>query len=285
MIKQQFTFIGVSLLLVLCAPSVWAQGPGQRPPLSSAIPSPAPNDTMDDSAIEVGIDMPDSDLSVDLAAEALPTVNRLAYGWENMRNGVIRFFTLKAENKAELYQRHLHTLDRKLAACAEIGDEQCTKQIEDRIEKLTTRATDYLARRQELRDKLLTRFQAWRANREALITVRREKASQLQGQREELVAARKAMMDDARQNRSIRQEEMKAQLQERRAQVKENVEQRQENREQFRQDTKEQRQLNLDQRRQNQEQLIEMRSGNLKNKLDATEEQVQVRQEAVLNAE
>jgi hypothetical protein len=283
MIKQYISFIGVSLLLVLFAPSVWAQGPGQMPPLSSPIPSPAPNSTADDTVTD--IELPDSDLSVDLAAETLPTVNRLAYGWENMRNGVMRFFTLKAENKAELYERHLHTLDRKLAACAEIGDEQCTKQIEDRIEKLTTRATDYLARRQELKDKLLAKFQAWRERREALVTVRREQASQLQGQREELTTARKAMMDDARQNRAIRQEEMKAQLQERREQVKENVEQRQENREQFRQDTEEQRQLNLDQRRQNQEQLIEMRSGNLKNKLDAAEEQVQVRQEAVLNAE
>src|SRR3989338_2136727 len=278
MIKHYLSFVGVSLLLVIFAPSVWAQAPGQMPPLSSLIPSPSPYGTAGD--IVTDTELPDSDLTQDLAAEVLPTVNRMSYGWETMRNGVIRFFTLKAENKAQLYEQHLHMLDRKLAACAEIGDEQCTELIKKRMEKLTTRATNYLERREELRDKLLERFQTWRTRREAMIPVRQERVAELKDQREELMAARKAMMETARQNRGARQEEIRANMQERRDQIKQNIEQRQDNRQELQQNAQEQRQLNLEKRRENQEQLIEMRSGNLKDKLDATEEQVRVRQEA-----
>ena len=274
MIKHYLSILGISLLIGVSSSTAQAQTPSQAL-LSS--PTAESNSVTADSAIE---ELSDSDLSVDLAAEALPTQNQFTYRWENMRNGVLRFFTLKAENKAELYERHLHTLDRKLAACAEIGDEQCTEAIEARIESLTARATNYLERREELRDKLQDKFQAWRQHREAMITERQQRVAELKDKREELVAARQAVTEQARQNRAARQEEIKTNIQEQRELIEQNIDQRQEIRQEIRQDAQEQKQLNLEQRRENQEQLIEMRSQNVKDKLDNTRAKVEARQEA-----
>ena len=274
MIKHYLSILGISLLIGVSSSTAQAQTPSQAL-LSS--PTAESNSVTADSAIE---ELSDSDLSVDLAAEALPTQNQFTYRWENMRNSVLRFFTLKAENKVELYERHLHTLDRKLAACAEIGDEQCTEAIEARIESLTARATNYLERREELRDKLQDKFQAWRQHREAMITERQQRVAELKDKREELVAARQAVTEQARQNRAARQEEIKTNIQERRELIEQNIDQRQENRQEIRQDAQEQRQLNLEQRRENQEQLIEMRRQNVKDKLDNTRAKVEARQEA-----
>ena len=274
MIKHYLSILGISLLIGVSSSTAQAQTPSQAL-LSS--PTAESNSVTADSAIE---ELSDSDLSVDLAAEALPTQNQFTYRWENMRNGVLRFFTLKADNKAELYERHLHTLDRKLAACAEIGDEECTKLIEAHIEKLTARATNYLERREELRDKLQDKFQAWRQHREAMITERQQRVAELKDKREELVAARQAVTEQARQNRAARQEEIKTNIQEQRELIEQNIDQRQEIRQEIRQDAQEQKQLNLEQRRENQEQLIEMRSQNVKDKLDNTRAKVEARQEA-----
>ena len=274
--KHYLSQLILSSLLIVLPPAALAQTPATAPLLSS--PAAELNSVTADSAIDE--ELSDSDLSVDLAAEALPTQNQFTYRWENMRNGVLRFFTLKAENKAELYERHLHTLDRKLAACAEIGDEECTKLIEAHIEKLTARATNYLERREELRDKLQDKFQAWRQHREAMITERQQRVAELKDKREELVAARQAVTEQARQNRAARQEEIKTNIQERRELIEQNIDQRQENRQEIRQDAQEQRQLNLEQRRENQEQLIEMRRQNVKDKLDNTRAKVEARQEA-----
>ena len=274
MIKHYLSILGISLLIGVSSSTAQAQTPSQAL-LSS--PTAESNSVTADSAIE---ELSDSDLSVDLAAEALPTQNQFTYRWENMRNGVLRFFTLKAENKVELYERHLHTLDRKLAACAEIGDEQCTEAIEARIESLTARATNYLERREELRDKLQDKFQAWRQHREAMITERQQRVAELKDKREELVAARQAVTEQARQNRAARQEEIKTNIQEQRELIEQNIDQRQEIRQEIRQDAQEQKQLNLEQRRENQEQLIEMRRQNVKDKLDNTRAKVEARQEA-----
>lgn len=281
MIKQNLYFISfISIFLFFPFAAI-----GQSPALELDEPLPVPTDETADIVLEEELD--DSDLTADLAAESLPTQNRFSYRWELMRNGVSRFFSLKAEKKAELYQRHLHVLDRKLAACAEIGDAKCTQLIEQRITKLTTRANNYMERRQELRDKLQDKFQAWRERREAMMAERQQRVAELKNKRQELITARQETRQEARTNRATRREEIKINVQERREQVKQNIEQRQENRQQLRENVQEERQLNLEQRRQNQEKLIELRSQNVKDRLDDTRAKVEARQEAsaALNAE
>ncbi|MFH1354455.1 MAG: hypothetical protein ABIH36_04180 [bacterium] len=176
----------------------------------------------------------DEDLTVDLAAEALPTTDAVSYWWENFRGNVISVFTFNAEKKAARMRLRLHRLDRKLAACAELGDEECVAKVAERTQALQDRTERYIAKRQELQAQHQQRFAEWRARRAAKAQALHQRAAGLRSQRQEL------------------------------------LQQRQESRQQAIENRRQGRQSTIEQRRQNREQLIEMRSQNLKDKLDAT---------------
>jgi len=235
--------------------------------------------TEESSVTEPAVDisfagLDDTDLEVDLEAEALPTTNGFAYRWERIRDNLVSVFTFNAEKKAARYQQRLHRLDRKLAACSEIGDAKCVDQITKHIQQLSDRTARYIANKEAIRAKHLERFNTWRDNRESLIQARREKAQQLSNRRQELRQQRQANRKAARQRR-----------QEHRQTVKDNIQQHREQRQQNIQDRRDQRQLNIEQRQENREQLIEMRSEVLKDKLDTTRTKVQTRQENLTNTE
>lgn len=192
----------------------------------------------------------DEDLNSDLAAEALPTANSFLYRWERFRNNIQSVFTFNAEKKAIHYRFRLHQLDRKLAACAEIGDEQCISKVEKHIQSLETRADNFIAKRQELKEQLLDKFDQWRTDRNARIEDLKQRAAERRAKRQEFREQRKEKRAEAKENRQKRREELK---------------QRQQNR-----------QYTAEQRQQNREQLIEMRSQSIKNKLDATRDQVKL---------
>jgi len=149
----------------------------------------------------------DDDLEQDLAAEALPTTNRFSYFFERIRDQVTTTFTFNAERKAERYRIRLHNLDRKLTACAEIGDSACGDKIGDRIAVLTDRAEQHIAKKQELADQWEERFAAWRAEREARIQVLRDQALERKGQRQQLIEARQTERQAAQANRRVQREE------------------------------------------------------------------------------
>lgn len=197
----------------------------------------------------------DEDLSVDLAAEALPTTNGVSYWWERVRGNVVSVFTFNAEKKAAHMRLRLHQLDRKLAACAAISDPECAAKIEQRIQALQDRTERYIAKREELRQQHQQRFEQWRAKRAARLEELSQRAAERQSQRQELLQQRQQDRQQAIENR-----------QQRRQQIQENIQQRR------------------DQRQQNREQLIEMRSQNLKNKLDATRQQVGDHQQNTLDS-
>lgn len=246
--------------------------------------------TLEDSLSEITTDsnsvvdlsfegLDDADLTVDLEAEALPTTNRFAYRWERFRDNVINVFTFNAEKKARHYQQRLHRLDRKLTACSEIGDSECINKIEERMQTLSDRTEKYIAKREELKEQFLTRFQNWRDNRESLIQDRKEKAGQLRDRMQELRQQRKSNYKEAHQRRQERRLQTKDKIQQRRDQRKDNIRDRRDQRQGNIKDRRDQRQLNSKQRQQNREQLIEMRSKNVKQKLDQTREQVRLRQQ------
>lgn len=185
----------------------------------------------------------DEDLTVDLAAEALPTTNGLAYGWERLRSNIQSIFTFNAERKAALYRLRLHRLDRKLAACAEIGDQECVAKVEEHSQNLEQRTEKYIAKRQELEANFQDRFLKWRENRQARAVQWRQHAAERQSQRQEL------------------------------------LQQRQENRQQAIKNRQQNRQNTADQRQRNREHLIEMRSQNLKDKLDAARQRADEHQQ------
>lgn len=263
------------------------------------------------SVVEVSSDfdeegLSDEDTQVDLAAEALPTTNKFGYFWERFRGAAITALTFNAEKKAAQYRLRLHNLDRKLAACSEIGDEECLVKIEERMQKLSDRTEKYIAKRKELKEQFLTRFQDWRDNRESLIQAHREKAEQLRGQRQELRQQRQANRKESRQRRQEHRQQVKDKIkqqrdqrrdniqdrrdqrqdniQDRRDQRKDNVQERRGQRQDNIQDRHDQRQLNTKQRQENREELIRMRSGALKQKLDDTRIKVQTRQEALTDS-
>jgi len=211
--------------------------------LSFAFPAYAQADNLEEEAQVTATDfsdegLGDDDLTTDLAAEALPTTDVASYWWENLRGNVISVFTFNAEKKAAQMRLRLHRLDRKLAACAEVGDPECAAKIEQRIQALQERTERYIAKRQELREQHLQRFEEWRAKRVARAQELRQRAAARQSQQQEL------------------------------------LQQRQQNRQQAIENRQQNRQSTIEQRQQNREQLIELRSQNLKGKLDATRQQV-----------
>lgn len=229
----------------------------------------------------VGVD--DDDLTVDLEAETLPTTNPVRYFFERLRSNVLVALTFNTERKAAHFETLLHQLDRKLAACAEVGDEECVTRVETHQAALKERATHFFARREELKDEHLERLEAWREKREALVEERRERAAELKEKREELREQFKERQGEIREQREEQLEEMKAKREERQAELKAAAEERSEQREERREAVQEQRTERLqkleDQRAENRERLIEQRSERLKSTLDATRAQVNTRQE------
>ena len=243
-----------------------------------------------ESSIELDITTSDDDLVVDLEAETLPTTNRFGFWWERVSFNIKTAFTRNAEKKAEIYQVKLHQYDRKLVACAELGDEECITRIDEHMDRLTTRTENFISKRAELKEKLLTRFREWRSEREQKIDDRKERALNLKEQTQELKKNRALHREQAKKDRQAHLEEIKAKREERRNQLKKD-------REEFRENNKENRELNNGERReklleqreikreqldelrekreQNREKLIELRSQNANDKLNATKEAIE----------
>ena len=167
----------------------------------------------------------DEDLTEDLEAESLPTTDKFSYHWEQVRDNIISVFTFNAEKKAAQYRLRLHNLDRKIAACADIGDAECVAKIQERIAQMDIRAGAFIARRAELQGELQDKFDAWREARAAKITALRAQAAERKAQREELQAERQAKRDEAKENRRIKRDEIRQKrreaLEQRRAQPEE----------------------------------------------------------------
>lgn len=214
----------------------------------------------------------DEDLTTDLAAEALPTTDAVSYWWENLRDNVINVFTFNITKKAARLRLQLHRLDRKLAACAELGDEECVAKIEERTRALQERTERYIARHQELREQHQQRFAEWRARRAARVQELHQRAAERRNQHQELLQQRQQNRRQAIKNRQQNRQST--------------VEQRQQNRQDvIIQQRQEGRQDSIEQRQQNRERLIELRSQNLKNKLDATRQQAEEHQQNLRDAE
>lgn len=150
----------------------------------------------------------DADLTTDLAAEALPTTNAASFWWENVRDNVISVFTFNVEKKAAQMRLRLHRLDRKLAACAEIGDQECIAKVEERSQALEQRTEQYIAKRQELKDKFQDRFIQWRESRDAKASELQQQAAARRDQRQQLTQQRQANRQQAIQNRQQNREQL-----------------------------------------------------------------------------
>lgn len=198
----------------------------------------------------------DEDLTADLEAEALPTADVASYWWENLRDNVVNVFTFNITKKAARLRLQLHRLDRKLAACAELGDEECVAKIEERMRALQERTERYITRHQELREQHRQRFAEWRARRTARVQELHQRAAALRDSKQQLLQQRLENRQEAVQNRQ-----------------------------QLWQQRKENRQSTIEQRQQNRERLIELRSQNLKNKLDATRQQAAEHQQNLRDLE
>ena len=199
----------------------------------------ATSETTTDSDTSTNFDdegLTDSDLETNLAAEALPTTNGVTYWWERVRDNLVSVFTFNAEKKAAQYRVRLHRLDRKAAACAQIGDEECLVKVEKHQQALQDRAERFIARRQELKDKLEARFTDWRQQRSERQAEWKLQAVERSDQRQELLQQRRDNRSDARQSR-------RQQLQLRRQQGQDTRLDRRSDRQQLRQQQLEQRSL------------------------------------------
>lgn len=216
----------------------------------------------------------EADTADDLAAEALPTTDRVAFWWENMRHRALLALTFNTEQKAARYRLHLHQLDRKMAACAEIGDETCADRIQQRITALEQRAQRFMERREALRDELQEKFLQWREQRAKRREEWRSQAAERRGQLKELLQQRRQRRRDAMQHRRETMQTLRQQLKERR-------QLRRQQRQELRDMRQENRQERKDLREQNREKLIELRSKNVKDRLDATREKVEQRNDTL----
>jgi hypothetical protein len=223
----------------------------------------------------------DTDLTTDLEAEALPTTDPVAFWWEQIRGNAISLFTFNAERKAEQYRLRLHILDRKLAACSEIGDDECVTRIEERLAALKDRTEKHIARREELKEQFQERFAAWRARREARIVELREKAVERKSLREDLREERQSHREEARERRRNVMQQRQQTLQRIREDRRDVRQDQRDQRQELRQEQRSERQ---DVRQRNREELIQLRSQNARDRLDATRDRVQQRQEATTKA-
>lgn len=173
------------------------------------------------------------DLSDDVEAEVLPDEG-WRFGWENAWFNIRRAFTLSAERKSALDRERLHRLDIKLAACADLGDEDCVQKIEDRIKKAEERAKAFIARRQELRDKLEERFANWRASRGERLEKMRLRVQERRDRLEQLRAERQSRLQELR-------EQKRQELNERRQSVRSSLQTTKEKAEVLEQDVNQQR--------------------------------------------
>ncbi len=219
----------------------------------------------------------DADLEMDLEAEALPS-DGLSFRWENIWFGLRRAFIFNAEKKAELDRQRLHQLDRKLTACADVGDEGCMQRIQERITRAQELAEKHLQKKQEILAKHRQRFEEWRAKRQARLEELKERAAQRKERREELLKQRQERRQEVQERRKKHRQEVQERIQQMRQEenvenAKLRTEQRMENK------------LRPEQRMENRERLIELRSQNLKNTLDDTRKEVNERQEEINSAQ
>lgn len=219
----------------------------------------------------------DDDLTTNLAAEALPTTNGIGYFWERIRDQVVTTFTFNNERKAERYRVRLHNLDRKLAACAEIGDQECVDTVEGRLAKLTDKAEEQIAKHEELAERWEERFSAWRESRETRIQGLREQALERRDQRAELRAERKANRQTARTNRQAEREEARELRQQNRTDRQLQRQDARTDRQELRQDARTDRQLQRDDARSTRQEAVDLIQDARSDRLDAANERIQIR--------
>ena len=242
-----------TLLILTCllfAGVAHAQSPTATP--SDAEPT--------DDEVELLIDqeIADQDLEADLEAEVLPD-DGFEFVLENALFQIRRAFTFQAERKVALDQERLHRLDRKLAACTEIGDEKCIDRIETMTQAAQERTQRFLDKKAEVLGNVEENFEAWRDRRQARLDELKENADEseaesleeFQSKREEAMERRDARLEELRNTRS----ELRESILEKRL-------------EKFNQ---------IDARLQNREELIEARSPVIKERLDTARDQVQQR--------
>jgi hypothetical protein len=213
----------------------------------------------------------DEDVTVDVEAEALPTTNRFTYWFENARSRVLVALTFNAEQKAAQFRFRLHQLDRKAAACSEIGDKECLERVETNAAALRERAEAFMEKREELRAEHLERFRAWREKREEKQAEFRARVEERKEKREELREERKEKHEEARARHDERMKALRERLEQNKVERQEAFEARQDARE-------EKQDLRQEQREANREKLIEQRSERVKTNLDATRQRIEVRQ-------
>lgn len=170
----------------------------------------------------------------DVALGELLPADGWVYRWEQFRLNMRQVFAFRAEQKAALYEEQVERLNNKLTACSELGDTECLKRVQARLEKLQEKAEDYVTRREALREKFEARLAAWREKHEERIEMLQEKAGERQVKRQELYQERKAHMQELR----VKQQEF---MEERQAERQEFREKQQGERKEFKQDTQEQR--------------------------------------------
>lgn len=194
MIKAFLSLAAIFTVLAYTAPALAQE---------AQAPSPTPL-----ASEEEAITLAD-DLYEDLPAESLPTTNPFRFGLENVFYNLQNLFTFNAEKQAQLYQWRLHQLDRKAAACAQIGDDQCLQAIESRKEKLEEKTESYIEKHEEIRERLLARFQQWRQQREQHWQEAHTQAENKREYREQLMEQRRDMRKEAIQARLKKQENLK----------------------------------------------------------------------------
>lgn len=122
------------------------------------------------------------------------------------------------------------------------------------MQKLSDRTEKFIAKREELKEQFLTRFQDWRAKRESRIEELEKRAAENENEAAGLLKKRKTKRPQAIENRKAWKKEMRTIIKKDHEQLQKDVEQ-------------------------NREQLIELRSKSLKQKLDEARDEVQLHQD------
>ncbi len=204
------------------------------------------------------------DLSeTNLAKESSPTTDRFLYWWERVSFNIKTIFTFNAEKKAALYQSRLSSLDKKAAACAVTGDKKCLDIIGRHTNKLEERTEKFLTKREELKKRLLEKFDDWSAKRQKNLSTLRDRAVQLRSQNKELGGNKNKYKNTGGDQNSQDNQQ---------GQQKKNARERLEVHE-----DNDGLNLHLEQRVQNREEIIEKRSFNLKQQLDSTRAKIEMR--------
>lgn len=203
------------------------------------------------------------ELSAEIQGELLPG-DGFAFGLETAWFRIKRAFTFQAERKAELDVQRFEKLEIKITACSELGDEECVAKLEQLITITQERAERHLERKAQVLEKHRERFEELKTRHEDRRQELQEKLQERRARLEELQAERQERFDEFREMRINRLEELREAHQERRQEAVERQVDRQE-----------QQELRQEQREQNRDQIIELRSGAVKNRLDATRDRVE----------